>query len=447
MPRGGRREKYYQPRYFCSFLKRTRESQSILEDTVGIIKNTITLSVLWIIAITCSFSWNYYSAQKEQERLAFLSAEAFFQQVVLTRRWNAEHGGVYVKITPKTQPNPYLKTENRDLQFSPTLTLTKINPAFMTRQISEVANEIKGIQFHITSLTPLNPQNKPTELEAKYLRLFHLGTISKKGEVLRGQDKDSYFFMAPLITEKTCLSCHAQQGYKEGNIRGGISVKLPFSSTSVFPMAITHLAIGILGLSVLTICGRKQKMYIKEIETLAATDSLTKIPNRRNFSERILHTCKQNKIAGESLSIIMCDIDNFKKFNDTYGHCAGDQCLIKIAQKLQDSLNRPNDFCARYGGEEFIICLVGTDPSGSMTVAERLRSSVESMRIEHVASPPKNIVTISLGVASLESNSLVSYEKLIQYADKALYQAKKSGGNQIRFYQRPTRHDLKHDQN
>ena len=405
---------------------------------MSILKSIIAIGILWIVVICGSFLWNYFGALKEQERIAFSSAESFFQQVVITRTWNAEHGGLYAQITESTQPNPYLQTQNRDLYFDSSLNLTKINPAFMTRQLSEIAKKSQGVQFHITSLKPIRPDNKATELEAKYLRQFELTPLGK-GEFVDDQTGAFYFYMAPLITEKSCLKCHAKQGYKEGDIRGGISVSLPFKTEIPLNiMLISHFVIGFLGLLGLAFLGKKLDVSYSTIKTQAIMDALTGIPNRRSFSESILYAFKRSKRENEPLSIIMCDIDNFKKFNDTYGHAAGDQCLKEVAQRLQSSLNRPSDFCARYGGEEFIVVLIDTDLDGAMKVAERIRFSIAEMKIKHIGSPPENVVTMSLGVATLEDNSLTSYEKLIQYADEALYSAKDSGRNQVQPYRQPT---------
>jgi hypothetical protein len=133
---------------------------------------------------------------------------------------------VYVPITDKTQPNPYLVDSLRELITLQGLTLTKINPAFMTRQISEINNSNYKLQFHITSLKPLRPGNKADTWEKEALESFE----KDEKEVLELIENDSasvYRYMAPLQTEKSCLKCHEQQGYKVGDVRGGISVTFP----------------------------------------------------------------------------------------------------------------------------------------------------------------------------------------------------------------------------
>ena len=105
-------------------------------------------------------------------KIALHAARSFFQQIVIIRTWNARHGGLYAPITKETQPNPYQHVPKRDIEVDTSLHLTKINPAFMTRQISEIVMEQEGIQFHITSLKPLRPENKPSSIEKEALEKF-----------------------------------------------------------------------------------------------------------------------------------------------------------------------------------------------------------------------------------------------------------------------------------
>ncbi len=133
---------------------------------------------------------------------------------------------------------------------------------------------------------------------------------------------------------------------------------------------------------------------------------------------------------GSNLSIIMADIDNFKKFNDTYGHDTGDVVLTKVAKSIRDTLKRPVDFCARYGGEEFIIILPDTDPAGAAHVAGQILEQVRSLNIEHKHSDADDKVTIRLGIAS-QKNVPFNYEDIITNADKALYLAKLNGRNRF----------------
>ncbi|MCK5682227.1 DUF3365 domain-containing protein, partial [bacterium] len=164
---------------------------------------------------------------------------AFFQQAVLTRSWNAGHGGVFVPVTEKTQPNTYLSPETRTLFSDKGVEYTKINPAFMTRQISELSQKVDGINFHITSLNPLRPENHAALWEIEALENFARGL---KEFSAYSENGFQFRYMAPLITAKSCLKCHAEQGYEVGDIRGGISVSIPVTvAKGVNFIVISHL--------------------------------------------------------------------------------------------------------------------------------------------------------------------------------------------------------------
>ena len=180
---------------------------------------TMLLILVWIAMTSISFFWNYINLKKKREMIAHQTAKSFFDLLVIIRHWNASHGGVYVPVTKDTLPNPYLDVPLRDIKVNDNLILTKVNPAYMTRQLSEIAKEKEGVQFHITSLKPINPKNKPTPLEEKILKDFEKG-VKEKGLFIKKGKKTFYFYMAPLRTEKVCLKCHAKQGYKVGDIRG-----------------------------------------------------------------------------------------------------------------------------------------------------------------------------------------------------------------------------------
>jgi len=398
------------------------------------IKRAIFLIVLiWLSLVSASFLWSYTSARDAQRNIALQTARSFFELIVLTRLWNARHGGVYAPVTAKTQPNPYLDVPLRDITVNENLTLTKINPAFMTRQLSEIAKAEDRVQFHITSLKPIRPKNKPTAREEKLLREFERG-VKEKGLFIKKRGKTYFFYMAPLLTKKACLKCHAKQGYKEGDIRGGISITIPFvMKVPLIPLFIGHIAIAFLGILGIIIFGERLNRAYETIQRQAVIDALTGIPNRRSFSETILKEYGRSRRNNEPLSVIMCDIDNFKAYNDTYGHTNGDICLKKVAQQVRESLRRPSDFCARYGGEEFVVLLPNTPREGAMHIAEAIRANVEKMKIPNEKSLPFGIVTVSLGVTTSEETAVIDYESLIKYADMALYKAKENGRNQVQF--------------
>ncbi|MDJ0599194.1 MAG: CHASE2 domain-containing protein [Crocosphaera sp.] len=167
---------------------------------------------------------------------------------------------------------------------------------------------------------------------------------------------------------------------------------------------------------------------------LAMFDTLTRVPNRFYFNKVLEQTWLLNHLSRRETSLILCDVDHFKQYNDTYGHPAGDRCLQKVAKAIRMAV-RHSDFLARYGGEEFAIILPKTDIKEAIKVAQRILEKITSLEIEHIRSLTSNYLTISCGVASLYINDQSSAKTLIKQADKALYKAKEEGRNRFMTYE------------
>lgn len=171
------------------------------------------------------------------------------------------------------------------------------------------------------------------------------------------------------------------------------------------------------------------KIKSDRLEELSMCDALTGIPNRRHYQEAFDKKYKEVLRERESIALIMIDVDNFKLYNDNYGHWQGDDCLKKVAFALRRNLKRPTDIVARYGGEEFVVILKAIDKEGAKIVAEGLVQAVAAMKIPHAHSLASEFVTISAGVALKEADDKISQEELVQLADEQLYCAKESGRN------------------
>lgn len=177
------------------------------------------------------------------------------------------------------------------------------------------------------------------------------------------------------------------------------------------------------------------------LENMARLDGLTKIPNRRSFDERIdieLARCSRNQ---SPLSLMMCDIDCFKQYNDTYGHLAGDTTLQKVAKAIEGSFNRATDLVARYGGEEFVVLLPDTHVKEAYRMTEIMLGAVTKLGVPHKESVATDHVSISIGVASANGDSALSKTELIERADQALYQAKETGRNKAVLSAKETCHE------
>lgn len=170
--------------------------------------------------------------------------------------------------------------------------------------------------------------------------------------------------------------------------------------------------------------------YVVQVNELAQTDGLTHLLNRRQFdilTESEIRRCKRE---GSELSLLICDIDFFKNYNDHYGHIAGDECLKACAEIIQSHFNRATDRCFRYGGEEFVISMAGVESNNAFEMAEGLRKKIEDLAITHDFSHCAKVVTFSIGIASASANQLTTLKNLLYIADKALYKSKESGRNQ-----------------
>lgn len=168
------------------------------------------------------------------------------------------------------------------------------------------------------------------------------------------------------------------------------------------------------------------------LEKLASLDGLTEIPNRRAFDAAFERQFNQAQRTSTPLSLLILDIDNFKLFNDHYGHPMGDDCLRQVASTFIKNTQRPEDLVARLGGEEFAILLPNTDNTGATLRAEHYRTAVKNLKIQHAANSPIPFITVSVGAGTViahASNHLLS--DLFQAADNALYLAKKQGRNQV----------------
>ncbi len=189
-------------------------------------------------------------------------------------------------------------------------------------------------------------------------------------------------------------------------------ISKPINTTIVRARVRTHLTL---------------KLQSDLLRSMALIDGLTGVANRRKFNEDILADWRLCFREQKPLSLILVDVDYFKRYNDRYGHQAGDDCLKSVAQTLSATVRRPYDLVARYGGEEFACVLPNTFLSGAVEIAERMQERVRTLGIEHSASDVDRVLTISLGVATLTPTGELGFETLIEAADKQLYEAKNAG--------------------
>lgn len=321
-----------------------------------------------------------------------------------------------------------------------------------------------GRDYRIFSQTPLNPANLPDDTERQALLQFQKGATEFKAHSIK-DGASWYTYARPLTVDQSCLRCHADQGYAEGQLRGGIALSRDVTANEringlqFFSLLLLVVAALVLGGVIPVLMRRHFLKTINHMEArlaeMASTDELTGLANRRHFFNRFDEEVARAVRHGRGLGIIMIDIDHFKLVNDFYGHQVGDQALQILAGQLKGNC-RVSDLVARYGGEEFIILLPEVDRAGAQVLAEKLRGLVaaSSVRLnpqqlgdkpgsgamipESARLDPTSLrFTISLGVACVDGPALKELQpanRLVALADAALYKAKHTGRNRVMVY-------------
>jgi diguanylate cyclase (GGDEF)-like protein len=398
----------------------------------------ITLSVTISILIAAIFILRYNSVEKLIVQSMRDQALSYASQIVLTRQWNAQHGGVYVEKKPGIDSNAFLREMGiePDIRTTDGRTLTLRNPAAMTREISELTLKEKGVRFHMISFKYVNPENKPDAFERKALEGFERGS-KEAWWIDRAGARPLFRYVMPLLVEESCLHCHRAQGYKVGDVRGGISIAVPTESMDgqmrknrgeiiIVALTTVGLLVGILYFMTWKLVARLDDVQ-KKLKHMAVTDELTGLKNRRYIMEQLEKEYQRSVRSGEPLSLVLLDIDHFKRINDTYGHGFGDRVLKSVADALR-SILRSYDLLGRIGGEEFLIASPGSSLDDAAGLAKRILDRVR--REKFVDNGNKVTVTISAGVTSL-GNQDARAEALLGRADAALYRAKQEGRDRV----------------
>lgn len=399
----------------------------------------VNLSLVTLLAVLVVFTGLAVTDQRAIEAELKTRGRSLVDVVVLTRKWNAEHGGVFVVKRTGTVSNPYLERPDRTGDDGTVYTMK--NPALMARELSELAERQSSFRFRVTSLRPVNPENAPDAFEREALERFERGeTELAAREVRRGEPWFRY--MVPLRVEESCLPCHAKRGYRVGDVRGGISVSFSMAEAQAaihrtrWTVLALFFATGALLVLVLwrLVAGLRARLAAAErrVHELARTDDLTGIANRRHLGERLRDERGRAARYGRPLSLALVDVDHFKKVNDAYGHDAGDAVLREVARTVAGAMREP-DLLGRWGGEELLAILPETDGAGARALGERLRAAVEALRVDHGGTP--HGVTVSVGVAtwtpSAPGAETPGEDALLKRADEALYRAKAAGRNRV----------------
>jgi diguanylate cyclase (GGDEF)-like protein len=389
------------------------------------------LLVLWTAFLVFMFFRETALDEKRIRDIALGQARALFSQIVDVRDWNSRHGGVYVPVSPETPPNPWLDVPNRDETTLSGRKLTLVNPAYMTRQLAELARRRRGIGLHLTSRNPLRPDNKPDLWEDAALAAFERGELERVDYAHDAGGAETFRYMAPLPVEESCLPCHRKQGYLVGQVRGGISITFPAdvlaSSRGAFrhSVLLASAALWLLGtglIAAVTAAYHQKKLMVASLRDLALVDELTGLHNRRGF--RVLAE-KQLQIArrtGSADLLLFLDLDGMKRINDEFGHEAGDAALRRTAAVLHAAF-RTSDIIARLGGDEFVVLCPNTGPESAATMQAGLEERVGDANAG--AAVPWRL-SLSVGRVAFDPVHPVTLDELIREADAAMYAAKQA---------------------
>lgn len=291
---------------------------------------------VWTLVTVGSLGWNLLQDRQEALRIARHIALTNYERDALYRRWGAAHGGVYVAVTPGTPPTPYLAhLPERDITTPSGRRLTLLNPAYMTRQVYELAQKSGLPQGHLTSLKPIRPQNAPDPWERQALEEFEQGK-AEVSAVVPINGEPVMRLMRPFYTEASCLKCHAEQGYKVGDIRGGISVAVPMNPIMAniwhtWSLILGHLALWLVGVAGIIISmgqlGKSAAATLKAQEAAAAAATAVQTVNGMldgviitDLRGRITHTNKAltdyfgwgREVVGELATRLVVDTDAIK---------------------------------------------------------------------------------------------------------------------------------------
>jgi len=404
----------------------------------------IIILTSWTVCILASAVWNNRQHEKEVNGILQQIARTSIERDKLYRLWNARHGGVYVPLTKTMQPNPYLTpamAPSRDLKISADLTLTLINPAYMSRQVYELAREKNVAIGHLASLKPVNPKNTADAWEKKALKAVEQGA-KEFSETVTMEEQEYFRMLLPLLTEKTCLKCHAVQGYKEGDLRGGISISLPVAyfqnhaSSREQAIFIGHSAIWaigmmgiLLGYAALARGQAAREQAEEQILNLAHFDTLTGLVNRNLFQDRVTQAITLAKRQKNKIVLLYIDLDRFKPINDTFGHETGDLVLQEVAKRLLASV-RESDTVARLGGDEFVVILPEIqDKQQAVPLVQKILSA---MQYPFMIKASEHSLGASIGISCFPDDG-EDMDNLMKKADAAMYQVKNQGGGSFQF--------------
>lgn len=416
--------------------------------------------LLWSGIVALSIHWNITALEEHAFMMGRERGKNLFKAVILTRKWNAEHGPIYAPVTEKTPPNPYLDLPHRDFTTPFGQEMTAVNPAYMTRQLSEMAKE-EGTYFHLTSLRPIRPANSADDWEREALESFQKGE-KERTAIIKTAEKRLFRYMAPLKVEPLCLPCHARQGYKVGDIRGGLSVNIDaekvfrsLEEQERFIYAVHAIAWVVVSLLLLTFLNATRRHTLmlegigsarqkdikhhraqveedsRELHDLITRDTVTGVHTAEHFRQ-LSSVLWNNALSNRSeVSLFLLEVDAFSDYCDNYGALEGDILLKQVASAITRIVTDKGTIIARYGNASFAIMMVGQDANEALDLALKIQGAVNGLDIPHETSENSRLVTITGTVTTTRPQHGDSLAEFVRTIRRCLTEGARKGRNHI----------------
>jgi diguanylate cyclase (GGDEF)-like protein len=409
-----------------------------------------SLALLWSLAMAGTFYLQIHEDDQQALASARIEAAALVQRDLLYLQWSSRQGGLYVPLSAENQPNPRLDfLAEREAHTATGTPLTLVNPANLVRTIYRLSAERDGSGGHVTSTRPLNPENAPDAWEAMALEELRNGA-TEVTRVEQRQGEDFLQLMRSLPLDPSCHKCHPAAADSGPALQAGVSLSVPLAPlraamttheeavvmrfSILWAQGLAALALGHLILRrqmLLTLHSEERRSVAEEsVNFLISHDSLTKLPNRQLFDDRVQLALAQAARLEQKVAVIQFGLDNFKQINGSFGHAVGDRLLQDVSRRLTACL-RPDDSVARLGDDRFLFLLPGLRRAeDAAMVLEKVRRSLDqALEING----REIFISASAGIALFPEDGRDS-GMLVRNAESALNRAKDLGRSTFQYY-------------